>query len=450
MKVSMGVGFPTDNVNPGHLFWHNVEQALYCYMGGPVKEVSSWGLVYGKLNFIDPNIAEWGEKQAGSVWYRKDIKAYFMWDGKKKMLFNNFIQNVPEMYKIYGIYSVFLSKINNTQKDIEIEISRISKAGFNTVFLGVNAGNNGVYWLNPLFDGLNKVSDTHSIQSFDAIQQYIDIAHSVGLKVHVWFQLSNGGSIRQDFCPVGTSKESYNHNIPGYREYVKLCISECLSRYPNFDGVHLAEFGIRGDVWGEGKANGPWVDAYYRDTQSNTYVEDYNIYRNTPGDVRVSRMKSWIQASVQQFLEEIVMSIKRISIVNSNQYLISMYDNGNYYDYTVGIQGQQWVNSGLLDFYVPNEYGDNLIPESIKRDIFGGMDQGGTPVTGLKDSNKGIVAINNYKDDLSRPLTGSEILTKLKTIYEINSSGIVVYFYAGDTVTWLTDDQIKIFSSWLV
>lgn len=78
MADSIGSGFPNTGINKGHLFFDQDEGALWEYINGPPRIVSSWKLLSGKFN-EQPDTSLWGEAQAGAMWIFGGV--YYGWDG---------------------------------------------------------------------------------------------------------------------------------------------------------------------------------------------------------------------------------------------------------------------------------------------------------------------------------------------------------------------------------
>jgi hypothetical protein len=80
MSDSTGNGFPTTNLNVGHIFYDVSERSLWKYIGGDPKLDSSWVLISGV--FIDqPDTSLWGEGQIGALWYSLSSGGFNTWDG---------------------------------------------------------------------------------------------------------------------------------------------------------------------------------------------------------------------------------------------------------------------------------------------------------------------------------------------------------------------------------
>ncbi len=80
MANSVGKGFPSTNLQIGHIFTDLDENAYWKYIGGDPKQVSSWLLLNGKFG-VQPDTSQWGSAQAGAIWFYTPEKTYFGWDG---------------------------------------------------------------------------------------------------------------------------------------------------------------------------------------------------------------------------------------------------------------------------------------------------------------------------------------------------------------------------------
>lgn len=85
MADSIGSGFPNTGINKGHLFFDQDEGALWEYINGPPRIVSSWKLLSGKFN-EQPDTSLWGEVQAGATWFLVSDRTPYMWDGTQIVL----------------------------------------------------------------------------------------------------------------------------------------------------------------------------------------------------------------------------------------------------------------------------------------------------------------------------------------------------------------------------
>lgn len=80
MADSIGSGFPNTGINKGHLFFDQDEGALWEYINGPPRIVSSWKLLSGKFS-EQPDTSLWGEVQAGATWFLTSDRTPYIWDG---------------------------------------------------------------------------------------------------------------------------------------------------------------------------------------------------------------------------------------------------------------------------------------------------------------------------------------------------------------------------------
>jgi len=82
MADSTGVGFPTTNLQLGHVFHDLDEHAQYKFVGGDPRVASSWVVINGAFN-VQPDTSLWGTKQAGAMWLYVPEKTYYGWDGTR-------------------------------------------------------------------------------------------------------------------------------------------------------------------------------------------------------------------------------------------------------------------------------------------------------------------------------------------------------------------------------
>jgi hypothetical protein len=84
MADSAGSGFPTTNLEKGHLFYDIDDNILYMYIGGDPKLRSSWKLISGSFNG-DPDTSSWGDVQSGDVWFNKSLDELRVWSGTRAL-----------------------------------------------------------------------------------------------------------------------------------------------------------------------------------------------------------------------------------------------------------------------------------------------------------------------------------------------------------------------------
>lgn len=80
MANSLGKGFPTTNLQIGHIFTDLDENAYWKYIGGQPQLTSSWLLLNGTFS-TQPDTSSWGINQAGAIWFYTPERTYFGWDG---------------------------------------------------------------------------------------------------------------------------------------------------------------------------------------------------------------------------------------------------------------------------------------------------------------------------------------------------------------------------------
>lgn len=80
MANSIGKGFPTTNLQIGHIFADLDENAYWKYIGGDPKLITSWTLVNGTFS-VQPDTTLWGMNQAGSMWFYIPDRTFYGWDG---------------------------------------------------------------------------------------------------------------------------------------------------------------------------------------------------------------------------------------------------------------------------------------------------------------------------------------------------------------------------------
>jgi len=80
MADSIGSGFPTTGINKGHIFFDVDEDALWVYVSGPARLVTSWKLLSGRFA-TDPSTVGWGTNQAGAQWFNTTSGTFKCWTG---------------------------------------------------------------------------------------------------------------------------------------------------------------------------------------------------------------------------------------------------------------------------------------------------------------------------------------------------------------------------------
>jgi len=80
MANSVGKGFPTTNLQVGHVFCDVDDATLWQFLGGIPTSVASWILIGGCVN-EQPDTSQWGLAQAGAVWFHTAYREYYGWNG---------------------------------------------------------------------------------------------------------------------------------------------------------------------------------------------------------------------------------------------------------------------------------------------------------------------------------------------------------------------------------
>lgn len=82
MADSVGGGFPTTNIQVGHIFCDRDDLTLWKYLGGDPRLASSWLLFHGQVS-QQPDTTLWGTAQAGAVWFNTADRTYYGWNGSQ-------------------------------------------------------------------------------------------------------------------------------------------------------------------------------------------------------------------------------------------------------------------------------------------------------------------------------------------------------------------------------
>lgn len=80
MTNSVGSGFPSTQLQFGHVFCDIDDKTLWKYIGGPPTLSSSWILIGGSVA-TQPDTTLWGIAQAGAMWFNSSFSEYYGWDG---------------------------------------------------------------------------------------------------------------------------------------------------------------------------------------------------------------------------------------------------------------------------------------------------------------------------------------------------------------------------------
>lgn len=81
MPQSFGPGLPTVNIQEGHRNVRSGEGLIRRYLGGdPADELNNW-LVDGGRASNDPDTTGWDQRQAGALWYNRNLGFLRLWNG---------------------------------------------------------------------------------------------------------------------------------------------------------------------------------------------------------------------------------------------------------------------------------------------------------------------------------------------------------------------------------
>lgn len=80
MTNSVGKGFPSTQLQFGHVFCDIDDNTLWKYIGGPPTLASSWVLIGGSV-VEQPETSLWGIAQIGAMWFNSSFREYYGWDG---------------------------------------------------------------------------------------------------------------------------------------------------------------------------------------------------------------------------------------------------------------------------------------------------------------------------------------------------------------------------------
>jgi len=80
MSQSVGIGFPSTNLQIGHTFFDLDDKSSWIFLGGDPKQASSWRLTNGTFG-SDPDTSTWGSNQAGATWFNTALGVQRTWTG---------------------------------------------------------------------------------------------------------------------------------------------------------------------------------------------------------------------------------------------------------------------------------------------------------------------------------------------------------------------------------
>lgn len=82
MANSVGKGFPTTNLQIGHIFCDIDDLTLWQFLGGDPRLVTSWRMTQGQVS-THPDTTLWGVAQGGARWFYTPEQTYYGWDGSQ-------------------------------------------------------------------------------------------------------------------------------------------------------------------------------------------------------------------------------------------------------------------------------------------------------------------------------------------------------------------------------
>ena len=104
MANSVGGGFPTTNLQIGHIFCDIDDLTLWKFIGGDPQSVTSWVLINGQVG-SHPDTSQWGLAQAGALWFLTSTQSYYGWDGTQ--IVPMAWRSSPSLYDYRSIMSVW-------------------------------------------------------------------------------------------------------------------------------------------------------------------------------------------------------------------------------------------------------------------------------------------------------------------------------------------------------
>ncbi len=78
--MSVGIGFPSSNIQKGHLFYDLDESSIWVYLGGDPKVVTSWRLLNGIFS-QNPDTTQWQNNQVSAIWFNLSERRLKSWNG---------------------------------------------------------------------------------------------------------------------------------------------------------------------------------------------------------------------------------------------------------------------------------------------------------------------------------------------------------------------------------
>ena len=308
------------------------------------------------------------------------------------------------------------------------KIQYLKKYSINNIFIHVRAFDD-CFYKSSVFPVSVYCSDDNGELKFDVLQVFINVCHSLDIKVHAWinpYRIRNDGNISK------IHKKSYAYQFLE-ESSEKLIISDSFIYY-NPSCVEINSYilsGIR-EILDNYYVDGIHIDDYFYPT-TNTDIDDsiYAEYIKSGGllsidDYRrecVNSLVASIYSLVKSYNSDLVFSISPSGDINKNY-------NELFADVT------HWMNSiGYVDYIIPQIYygynNENMPFERVLNEWMSKNDKECIIIIGLglyKSGKKDIYAGNGINEWLD---STNIIARQIKHCFDNNADGIAFYSFSN-------------------
>ena len=343
------------------------------------------------------------------------------------------IDNNKKIVATWITYYEIEELVDKTDNIVDFEsliyekIQSIKKYSINNIFIHVRAFDDCFYKSN-IFPISVYCDDNDGELKFDVLQVFINVCHSLDIKVHAWinpYRIRNDGNISK------IHKKSYAYQLLE-ESSERLIISDSFIYY-NPSCVEINSYilsGIR-EILDDYYVDGIHIDDYFYPT-INTEIDDsiYDSYKKSGGllslsDYRrecVNSLVASIYSLVKSYDRKLIFSISPCGDLNKNF-------NELYADVT------HWMTStGYVDYIIPQIYygynNENMPFEKVLNEWMSKNDKECKIIIGLgvyKSGKKDIYAGNGINEWLDFT---NIIARQVKHSFDNNADGISFYSFS--------------------
>lgn len=348
---------------------HAVVRDAMIYLGLTWKVGSTRQLfINGRLAATGPFVTPWssdGHLEVGS-WKGtgqafgsfKNLRVYATWTPASPMIEGMTVKRARVLFDGKQVQDFYLSRV-----DCQRYVARLKEAGFNVIFPYVWGGN-GTRYINRLGLPIDYTVAKYYKQGYDGLAHLIETCHAAGIEVHPVFMVTRRGWSHEmapfdryfdnPSPPPPEKGQFYNIHMAEFRDWiVKIMID--FARSYNIDGLCFDY--LRADV--------AYVSSHNVIDYKRRYGRDLRIDKmlgfNGPG----VKLRNWNREDIEDILYRTVAGVRSTNprIVISNAGLGQCFpirgsdgvrDEGQY--------NVDWVNSGMLDYIIPWDYGHPMVP----------------------------------------------------------------------------------------